>query len=297
MARQQTWGINPATGKPMLINLGTGVAHTPIRRGLLGSQQAPSSPGPAPVAPTPTSGSQGPSTVAPAATTAPSDGVPLNQWGSTGTPPAQQGILGRTLTPAYQTQQTTLDGQTVGGFGDARGSYYGGTDAQGNEMFFATPEEAAASLEQMDALNGTTMGALSRRVLDYANQHGIRPDPDKWSKQLGGRSRADIAVSSTVDALSGLPFGITSALVNPAVVPADAEGNLLGQEFNMGGAGLAGLGGTLSYRNLNRIAAAEAAGEEGNRVFSGGHFTHWWWNSHCCFPGDRWNRTSCVRKH
>ena len=266
MARQSTWGIDPTTGRPKLVNLGTGVGHTPITRGLLGAAVGSTEASDVSTPPTtvPTA-----ATDAPVATTVPSVGTATTSVAASSPTPAQQGILGRTFTPAYQTQQTTEAGQTVGGFGDARGSYYGGTDSSGREMFFATPEEAAASLEQMDSLDGQQMGSLSRRVLDFANQHGLRPDAAKWNAQLGGRNRADVALNTTLDAATGLPFGIASTLLNPTVVPADAEGNLLGQQFNMGGAGLAGLGGTLNYRQLNQIAAEAQAGTPGYEIYSG----------------------------
>lgn len=88
------------------------------------------------------------------------------------------------------------------------------------------------------------------------------------------RRRADASINTGIDALTGLPFGITSTLVNPQI-----RSTPWGSDFNVGGGGLAGIGGRLSLRNLTNIhnaALAERAptGETNqdylNEAFGGG---------------------------
>ena len=67
---------------------------------------------------------------------------------------------------------------------------------------------------------------------------------------LPGSTTADKAINRGIDALTGLPFGIASTLLNPRIVDTS-----WGTDFNTGGGGIIGAGGELSRRNLERIHA------------------------------------------
>ena len=56
------------------------------------------------------------------------------------------------------------------------------------------------------------------------------------------------AANTVIDAVTGLPFGIASTLLNPTIVDTP-----WGTPFNQGGGGIIGAGGALSRRNLERV--------------------------------------------
>ena len=182
--RQQTWGVNPDTGQPMLVSAGTGVGHTPIQ---------PMTAVPNPVIPF----------EPPQAQPSPHQGVPMQGGGNM--------IDGRIEPePIFQ------------------GS--GGGEPTGIP---------AGTLPTYSGITPDGQGQVTR----FLNQY----DPT-------GRLN-DRAVNTAIDAVTGLPFGIASTLINPSY-----HETPWGTPFNTGGGGVIGLGGELSRRNLTDLYYRDTGG-------------------------------------
>ena len=85
-------------------------------------------------------------------------------------------------------------------------------------------------------------------ALDNAVQSAIVEPATGIFNRVNADPRGRRAINAGIDAVTGLPFGIASTLVNPRVVPTS-----WGTDFNTGGGGLIGAGGELSRRNLERV--------------------------------------------
>ena len=85
---------------------------------------------------------------------------------------------------------------------------------------------------------------ITKNIIDLADKIGIPTD----KLTPGMVDRLHSTINKGIDAVTGLPFGIASTLVNPKIVSTP-----WGTDFNTGGGGIIGVGGNASLRNLTNI--------------------------------------------
>ena len=109
-------------------------------------------------------------------------------------------------------------------------------------------DEGRNPLEQRDAIIAETQAAQEALAAnpnaDPLSTFGTTADILGISED----QRRQHAINTGIDVLSGLPFGITSTLVNPQM-----QETSWGTDFNTGGGGLIGVGGRASLANLERV--------------------------------------------